>query len=55
MLHFSAVLLNIPLGIIFGIILTLIALVMYAFFAYEECDPLQSGAIGNANQVGVIV
>ena len=48
---FSAVLLNIPLVIIYGIILCLTGVVMYAYFANEGCDPLAEGKISNGNQV----
>ena len=51
MLCFSAVLLNIPLLIIYGIILCLTGVVMYAYFANEGCDPLAEGIISNGNQV----
>lgn len=46
-----AVLLNIPLVIIYGIILCLTGVVMYAYFANDGCDPLAEGTVTNGNQV----
>ncbi|KAL4229363.1 Sodium-dependent multivitamin transporter [Mactra antiquata] len=42
---------SIPLGIVYGLILTLTGLLLYAYFANEECGPLMSGKIGNINQL----
>ena len=47
----SAVLINIPLVLIYGIILCLTGVVMYAYFANDGCDPLAEGAVTNGNQV----
>ena len=49
--YYSAVLLNIPFIILFGIILNLTGVLMYAYFANESCDPLADGAVTNGNQV----
>ena len=46
-----AVLLPIPFGIIFILILSLLGLVIYAYFADTRCDPLESGELSTANQV----
>ena len=51
MFYSSAVLINIPLVLIYGIILCLTGVVMYAYFANDGCDPLAEGAVTNGNQV----
>ena len=47
----TAVLLNIPLTIFYGVLLFLMGTVMYAYFASEQCDPLKAGFVSNGNQV----
>jgi len=51
MFIFSSCLLNIPLQVIYGTLLALVGLLIYANFAIEQCDPYLSGAITNNNQV----
>ena len=47
-------LLNIPFGIIFVMMLTLLGLIIYAYFADIQCDPLANGDVNNANEVILI-
>ncbi|XP_052769254.1 sodium-coupled monocarboxylate transporter 1-like isoform X2 [Mya arenaria] len=44
-------LLNIPLIVIYGVVLSLVGLLLYAYFTLEQCDPYLSGAISNNNQL----
>jgi len=37
----------------YGIVLGLTGIMLYAFFSLEECDPYLSGVIGNRNQVSI--
>ena len=39
----------------FVIVLTLLGLVMYAYFANLNCDPLASGQLGNGNEVLCVI
>lgn len=40
--------------IVYGLILNMTGLLLYAYFMSEECGPIVSGKIGNANQVNTI-
>ena len=53
--YFRAVLLNIPLTLIYGMILFLLGTVMYAYYANETCDPLEAGIVSNGNQVQILL
>ncbi|WAR18774.1 SC5AC-like protein [Mya arenaria] len=44
-------LLNIPFLVIYGVLLALVGLLLYAYFTLEQCDPYLSGAISNNNQL----
>ncbi|XP_052275094.1 sodium-coupled monocarboxylate transporter 1-like [Dreissena polymorpha] len=44
-------LLNVPLQFVYSLILTLVGLVIYAYFVEKQCDPYLSGAISNYNQL----
>ncbi|XP_045187278.2 sodium-dependent multivitamin transporter-like isoform X2 [Mercenaria mercenaria] len=46
-----ATLLNIPLGVIFDLILLLTGLVLYAYFVIQACDPLGNNQLSNPNQL----
>ncbi|XP_045187276.2 sodium-coupled monocarboxylate transporter 2-like [Mercenaria mercenaria] len=43
--------LSIPLMLIYGLILSMTGLLLYAYFVNEECGPIAAGKIGNANQL----
>ena len=45
-----AVLLTIPLMLIYGAILVLTGTVLYSYFYVLNCDPLEAGFINNSNQ-----
>ncbi|XP_045167037.2 sodium-dependent multivitamin transporter-like [Mercenaria mercenaria] len=47
----DASLLNIPLNIFFTFILALTGLVLYAYIANKECDPLANETLSNPNQL----
>ncbi|XP_052769941.1 sodium-coupled monocarboxylate transporter 2-like isoform X2 [Mya arenaria] len=47
-------LLNIPFLVIYGVLLALVGLLLYAYFTLEQCDPYLSGAISNNNQLFVL-
>ncbi|GFS27688.1 sodium-coupled monocarboxylate transporter 1 [Elysia marginata] len=44
-------LLNIPFTLLYGTLLLNLGVVMYAYFAHIQCDPLKSGAIKSKNQL----
>ena len=46
-----AALLSVPLVLLYGALLCLTGMVMFAYFANEGCDPLAAGMITNGNQV----
>ena len=46
-----AVLLNIPLTLLYGVLLFFLSSVMFAYYANKQCDPLQAGFVSNGNQV----
>ena len=46
-----AVYLNIPFLIVVNVLASLVGLVMYAYYADRNCDPLCMGYIKNPNQV----
>ncbi|XP_060578332.1 sodium-dependent multivitamin transporter-like [Ruditapes philippinarum] len=43
--------LTIPLMLVYGVILTITGLLLYAYFVNEQCCPIESGKVGNANQL----
>ena len=49
--NYRAALLSVPLVLLYGALLCLTGMVMFAYFANEECDPLAAGMITNGNQV----
>ena len=49
--NFRAALLSVPLVLLYGALLCLTGMVMFAYFANEECEPLAAGMITNSNQV----
>ena len=52
--NFRAALLSVPLVLLYGALLCLTGMVMYAYFANEGCDPLAAGMITNGNQVSLL-
>ncbi|RUS69858.1 hypothetical protein EGW08_022380, partial [Elysia chlorotica] len=44
-------LLNIPFTLLYGSLLLSVGVVIYAYFAHVQCDPLKSGAIKSKNQL----
>ena len=48
---YRVMILNIPLVIILVAMTFFIGYFVFAFYAMKECDPFESGQIGNANEV----
>ncbi|KAK3583609.1 hypothetical protein CHS0354_039431 [Potamilus streckersoni] len=46
-----AVLLNVPLILLYGGVLIFTGMVLYAYFMVRNCDPLTAGYVANGNQV----
>ena len=50
-LSFRSVYLNIPGLLIINVVVAMVGMVVYAYYAHVGCDPLAQGYISNANQV----
>ncbi|KAL3876940.1 hypothetical protein ACJMK2_034719 [Sinanodonta woodiana] len=46
-----AILLNVPLILVYGVILIFTGMVLYAYFVVRDCDPVTAGYVANGNQV----
>ena len=52
---FSTFLLNLPFTMVYNIVMVMTGLVMYAYFASQDCDPVSAGYVSTANQVRPII